>query len=166
MLSCSGMGVFGSVKDGLQTMTDIPEALVNALPEGGLRFSDRAEGALAGPGAYLLLVRMHKVMRIELARAPHLLPPRWYIYAGSANGPGGMAARVARHMRREKKPHWHIDRITCQIPPETAFCFPGHSECGLVESLVASNLFEFPLQGFGSSDCKVCESHLLRWRGP
>ncbi len=35
----------------------------------------------------------------------------WYIYFGSAFGPGGLAARVDRHLRRHKTRHWHIDHL-------------------------------------------------------
>ncbi|MFO8145391.1 MAG: DUF123 domain-containing protein, partial [Candidatus Syntrophosphaera sp.] len=30
---------------------------------------------------------------------------------GSARGPGGLAARIARHQREPKPRHWHIDYL-------------------------------------------------------
>jgi Uri superfamily endonuclease len=35
-----------------------------------------------------------------------------YFYCGSAKGPGGLRGRLARHMRRGKPVHWHIDQLT------------------------------------------------------
>ena len=35
----------------------------------------------------------------------------WYVYVGSAFGPGGLAARVSRHLQRHKTRHWHIDHL-------------------------------------------------------
>ena len=41
-----------------------------------------------------------------------MLAPGCYVYAGSARGPGGIRARVRRHLRPDKTPHWHIDQVT------------------------------------------------------
>ena len=38
-------------------------------------------------------------------------PPGWYVYIGSAFGPGGITARVTRHARAAKRLHWHIDYL-------------------------------------------------------
>ena len=35
-----------------------------------------------------------------------------HLYCGSANGPGGLKARLPRPMRRGKSVHWHIDQLT------------------------------------------------------
>ncbi|MGI9372862.1 MAG: GIY-YIG nuclease family protein, partial [Hyphomicrobiales bacterium] len=84
----------------------------------------------------------------------------WYLYAGNAGGPGGLRARVSRHLRTEKKPRWHVDQLT--IAAETsALVFAEKNECGLIADLLASSQFTTPLPGFGSSDCRACESHLL-----
>jgi len=37
-------------------------------------------------------------------------PPGYYVYFGSAHG--GLSARVSRHLKREKRLHWHIDYLT------------------------------------------------------
>ena len=39
-----------------------------------------------------------------------------YAYVGSAHGPGGLRARVGRHLRAEKPLHWHIDYLTAALP--------------------------------------------------
>ncbi len=43
----------------------------------------------------------------------------YYIYVGSAFGPGGVNARVSRHFRNTKKLHWHIDYLRTFLRPLT-----------------------------------------------
>nr|WP_294552809.1 GIY-YIG nuclease family protein [uncultured Rhodopila sp.] len=89
-----------------------------------------------------------------------LLPAGRYLYAGSARGPGGMRARLARHQRADKTPHWHIDLLTMAGTMAGAWIFPGGDECAIVAGL---GHLPVPLPGFGSSDCRRCVSHLLAW---
>jgi Uri superfamily endonuclease len=112
-------------------------------------------------GAYLLQITLAAPLTGHFARTPFILAPGTYAYCGSANGPGGIAARVGRHLRKDKKTHWHVDQLTLAAAAISATGFPGGSECALVERLVAAGA-TFPLPGFGSSDCRVCRSHLLR----
>lgn len=113
-------------------------------------------------GAYLLLITLDRPLDFSLRGKLVRLPEGTYAYAGSANGPGGISARVARHMRREKKPHWHVDALTMAAARITALAFPGGRECRLMERLLASGQAEIPVVGFGSSDCRTCEAHLAR----
>lgn len=113
------------------------------------------------PGSYLLLISLLERLQGKLRGKPYTLAPGTYLYAGSANGPGGIAARVARHMRNDKKLHWHVDELTVAASEITALAFPGGSECVLVERLLKEG-YEAPLPGFGSSDCRSCPAHLLR----
>lgn len=116
-------------------------------------------------GAYILAVRLGETIHLELPRmAGGRLLPGWYAYAGSANGSGGIRARVRRHFRGAKKLHWHIDRLTANAPDMAALAVTGGNECRLVERLLGSGRFKTPLTGFGSTDCRRCESHLLGLR--
>lgn len=119
----------------------------------------------AAAGAYILVVRLAQpAIFNRAATAPHRFSPGWYAYAGSARGPGGIGARLARHLRSEKRPHWHIDQLTSS-PQASVWGLPaaGASECDLVARLLSSGQFEAPCPGFGSSDCRDCRSHLLAW---
>lgn len=86
----------------------------------------------------------------------------YYIYVGSALGPGGLE-RVGRHLRfaREKKrtPRWHLDYLL-QDPRFR----PVGAVCGCtgerLECRLASEIGGVSIQGFGSSDC-TCPSHLF-----
>ncbi len=105
-------------------------------------------------------------------RAPRLLPPGLrsipldagpYLYAGSARGPGGTKARLARHMRRHKPRHWHLDWLTGAPPALVRIAgfaaFATAAECDLVDWLTAQGAD--PVAGFGSSDCRHCVGHLV-----
>ncbi|MEO2065814.1 MAG: GIY-YIG nuclease family protein [Desulfurobacteriaceae bacterium] len=90
------------------------------------------------------------------------LLPGLYAYVGSAFGSGGIPSRLYRHLKREKKRHWHLDFITTSplFSPELVVLLPGlRVECR-VASLISSLPGSFPVASFGSSDCS-CPSHLF-----
>jgi Uri superfamily endonuclease len=85
----------------------------------------------------------------------------YYIYVGSAFGPGGVKARVSRHLRVNKRKHWHIDYLRAHVTPvETWVSYASKH----LEHVWAGILFELPevnpIKDFGCSDCK-CQSHLF-----
>lgn len=124
-------------------------------------FSDAHAGALPPVrGAYLLSITLTRTLAGSLRGKSWWLGPGTYLYAGSANGPGGIAARVARHVRRDKPQHWHVDALTAAASETNALAFPGGDECALVERLQGEG-YHFPVPGFGSSDCRSCPAHLL-----
>ncbi len=115
----------------------------------------------ADPGAYLLLLDLARGLAVRLpGRRETVLAAGRYLYCGSARGPGGIKARVGRHLRRDKVVRWHIDQLTAAGTVRGAWVFPGGSECALVAGLAH---LPMPIPGFGSSDCRVCVSHLLAW---
>ncbi len=112
-------------------------------------------------GAYVLAIALTVPLHLSLpGRRPALLNPGRYLYCGSAKGPGGLRARLARHARCRKNVHWHVDRLTRAGTIIGAWVFPDGDECDLV-----AMLSECPvaMRGFGSSDCAQCASHLLCW---
>lgn len=133
---------------------------------GPLVDADRLSELPDEPGAYLLLIGLEQPLVLDIARfAGATLPAGWYVYAGNANGRGGLRARIARHLRTAKSIHWHIDHLT-RLVAGAALCFSGADECDLVRNLSATATFAVPLPGFGSTDCRRCDSHLLRWTHP
>ncbi len=111
-------------------------------------------------GAYALLILLDAPLPAGAGRNAAILQPGRYIYCGSAKGPGGLMARLARHMRREKQAHWHVDQLTGAGKTLGAWAVPGGDECALNAELSA---LPMPLEGFGSSDCPRCKSHLRLW---
>ena len=117
-------------------------------------------------GAYILLILLdgNTETKIKSLQNPSFTKGL-YIYAGNANGGGGIKSRLKRHLQRDKKIHWHIDHLTTKAARVTAFALPGQNECDLIAALVQNDAFTFPLKGFGSSDCSICTSHLMQYTG-
>ncbi|MBB4266205.1 GIY-YIG nuclease family protein [Roseospira visakhapatnamensis] len=124
---------------------------------------DAAAALPADPGAYLLALWLASPAPLPPRFAGHPpLPPGWYVYAGSAHGPGGLRARVGRHLRPDKPRRWHVDWITAVATRRLARLLPGGTECAPVMVLLAhAPPARVPVPGFGSSDCRACPAHLL-----
>ncbi|MEO2141483.1 MAG: GIY-YIG nuclease family protein, partial [bacterium] len=66
-------------------------------------------------GSYALVLRLPSRRRVAVGRLGEVdFPKGYYIYFGSALG--GLKARVARHLRHEKKLHWHADYLSAEVP--------------------------------------------------
>jgi Uri superfamily endonuclease len=90
--------------------------------------------------------------------------PGFYLYIGSARGPGGLRARIERHLRKDKVKRWHIDYLTASSSFRLVGAFMGMSvermEGTLVVELMRAGIDEC-LAGFGSTDDPRVTSHLL-----
>ncbi|MEJ2631859.1 MAG: GIY-YIG nuclease family protein [Acidihalobacter sp.] len=106
-------------------------------------------------GTYVLLCEAVGQARIQIGRLGTLtLCPGWYAYVGSAFGPGGLNARVGRHLRRDKPLRWHFDYLRPYVALRAAWYMAGQARC---ESHWATKLARLPgaaapLSGFGASD--------------
>ncbi len=68
---------------------------------------------LPRPGTFALVLRRTDASAPCVGRLGRLaLRPGHYVYVGSAQGPGGVRARLSRHLRQATRPHWHIDYLT------------------------------------------------------
>ena len=113
------------------------------------------------PGAYALILRLARETRLDIPTLDRpVLSAGLYLYAGSAWGPGGIRARVSRHLRKDKAKVWHIDRLTEAATVEEVIAFPGGRECMIVDFAVAHGA-RVPVFRFGASDCRRCDAHLL-----
>ena len=114
------------------------------------------------PGAYLLLIELAAPLALDIPRLdPATLAPGRYAYCGSAYGPGGLRARIGRHLRCDKVQRWHIDRLTAAGRVAGVRAVPGGRECALLRDLLARPGVSVPVPGFGSSDCRACPAHLV-----
>lgn len=125
-------------------------------------------GLPGDPGYYALVIRLDKEITVRTRGGRRfLLKPGLYVYIGSARGPGGVKARVERHMRRDKKPFWHIDYVTIN-PASRIMAVVSVPDPGIdVESRLAAELSEklVPVKGFGASDKRRDTSHLYHCPG-
>ena len=90
--------------------------------------------------------------------------PGIYVYVGSALGPGGLRARVGRHLRKNKKLKWHFDYLSELLEPVGGYCevTSERLECAWAAKLADARGI-VPVSGFGSSDCR-CLSHLFHFQ--
>jgi Uri superfamily endonuclease len=122
-------------------------------------------------GSYLLLLELPKPQTLTVGALGALdFTPGLFAYAGSARGPGGLAARLRHHLRRCRRCHWHIDYLRMKAPVVAIWTGRATangclSECQLADRLGRRLPFCLPFKGFGSSDC-TCDSHLLHWPLP
>jgi len=86
----------------------------------------------------------------------------YYIYIGSALGPGGIRARVSRHLKTSKKLHWHIDYLRRKMPVNAVWYATTTSvqEHHWASTIRRWSIVTIAVKGFGASDCQ-CESHLF-----
>ena len=132
---------------------------VSTTRAGVLQFCASVDAAPSAPGAYLIQIDLVEPILVRIASRPRIeLFAGRYFYCGSANGPGGLRSRLARHMRRGKSVHWHIDQLTERGSVTGAWIVCNGLECDLVAMLAP---LPMPIPGFGSSDCSRCFSHLL-----
>ncbi len=137
----------------------LKEAALTAGLRAMFRSCASADAAPSAPGAYVLQIDLAEPVLVRIADRPVTeLSAGRYFYCGSAKGPGGLRSRLARHMRRGKSVHWHIDQLTERGAVTGVWIVRGGRECDLVAMLAP---LPMPIPGFGSSDCVRCRSHLL-----
>lgn len=116
------------------------------------------------PGTYALLLRLDRPQTIRVGALGQVeFPTGWYLYVGSARGPGGLEARLARHRRRsDKRFHWHIDYLRARASLVEAWTHVGSTrrECAWAQAAAALPAASLPVRHFGSSDCG-CPTHLV-----
>lgn len=117
-------------------------------------------------GTYALIMRLDQQCRIPVGKlGTFLFPEGWYVYTGSAFGPGGLKSRIHRHLKKKKKNHWHIDylRNRCNIINVWISTSETRLECQWASKLYQSGNAIISVSGMGSSDC-TCETHLFLFK--
>ena len=114
-------------------------------------------------GTYALLLELHPEALITVGRLrAFCFPAGYYVYVGSALGSGGLAARLARHRRRDKKLRWHIDYVLAhaRIVGVKIDDSGERLECAWARALLSMPRAQVVARRLGSSDC-ACPSHLI-----
>ncbi len=109
------------------------------------------------PRTYQLLIHLSADTRLRVGRLGEFsFPAGDYVYTGSALR--NFEARIARHLRQEKKSRWHIDYLLAAPGARVLQVFRSdRDECAV--NLATSGAI--PVPGFGASDCRHdCGSHL------
>lgn len=109
-------------------------------------------------GSYLLLVELENDIMTPIGKLGEVeFIKGFYVYAGSALN--GLDQRIQRHLRKQKKTHWHIDYLLNHAKIVNVFYKQNEvkEECFIAKTLEK----ELPIiPGFGCSDC-ACKSHLF-----
>jgi Uri superfamily endonuclease len=129
----------------------------------------------AEPGTYALLLKLDKQERITIGKLGTFdFPAGCYLYVGSALGPGGLRARLARHLHSSEnssglnsgqtgqKLHWHIDYLLqrAQLVEVWSVASAERLECKWSQVARELSGAQVLVRGFGSSDCR-CTAHLI-----
>ncbi len=128
-------------------------------------------GLPADPGSYALILRLTVSQRLTVGRLGRgYFIPGIYVYFGSARGPGGLRARLGRHIRGGGKSHWHIDALRsvadvcgyCYISSQDTHASTLPIECLWSQAMAALPDSTVPMIKFGASDCRSgCPAHLI-----
>ena len=109
-------------------------------------------------GGYILLLRLKERSEIRIGKLGIIqFHPGYYAYIGSAMR--GLKQRISRHLRKEKKLHWHIDYLLEKASVSNVIVCKSYNsiECDIVNKI--GSMYNV-ISGFGSSDCK-CIGHLF-----
>ena len=113
------------------------------------------------PGTYAIVFTTTFHKRLTIGKLGCLeLQAGWYVYVGSAFGPGGLRARIGHHCKKTGAPRWHLDYLRMHLTPVEVWYTRDliqreHQWAGTLHGTRGAFM---PLPGFGSSDCR-CVSH-------
>jgi Uri superfamily endonuclease len=119
-------------------------------------------------GTYTLVLSSTNEKPVKIGKLGTLLvKPGFYVYVGSAFGPGGLRARIRHHLLNSSRPHWHIDYLgpTLRLYQIWYTYDPTRREHQWAEVHAGTRGTAMALPGFGSSDCS-CPSHLFFYQSP
>ena len=131
------------------------------------------EGLPPRPGAYWLALCLPRPTLLTVAARRVRWPAGLYLYTGSARGPGGIRARLGRHLRGRGRGPWHVDALLAVAVPVawgwTTAPAPAARpwECRWAQAWAAQPGAFVPQPGFGASDCRAgCPAHAVGWPEP
>lgn len=116
----------------------------------------------SSPGTYALILALDEPAELEIGHLGRIrFAAPFYLYFGSAFGPGGLQARVGHHLNPVRRAHWHIDylRQVAEVVDVWYTSDRTRLECAWAGTAIEQRGFA-PVPRFGSSDCS-CATHLL-----
>jgi Uri superfamily endonuclease len=112
----------------------------------------------AKAGTYALILSCSTTGLLQVGRLAAIqLEPGYYVYLGSALGPGGLRARIAHHQKRTQHPHWHIDYLRLRASLHSVwFSYDvrrrEHEWAHAIQTMPSAAAW---VPGFGTSDVAV-----------
>jgi Uri superfamily endonuclease len=122
----------------------------------------------AHSGTYALILSSQSRQTVQVGSLGRLdLKPGFYVYIGSAFGPGGLKARLGHHLKVSSRPRWHIDylRPLTNVSDLWFTYDPARWEHQWADLMSQKMHGLIQMPGFGSSDC-ACLSHLFHFPTP
>ncbi len=110
-------------------------------------------------GIYLLIIELDDDLKIRIGALGEIeFKKGIYCYVGSAQK--NLIQRLKRHLRKDKKLHWHIDYLLRYAKVRRIYVAPLNKE---YESIIANELMKYfdYILNFGNSDAKKDKSHLF-----
>jgi Uri superfamily endonuclease len=120
------------------------------------------------PGTYALLFECKSPFKVVVGKlGPVRISTGYWVYVGSAFGPGGLRSRLAHHLKSSPRPHWHLDYIKnalhlLKIWTTTDAVKREHEWAAAFSTLKDASR---PIAKFGATDC-ACRSHLIHLHQP
>jgi Uri superfamily endonuclease len=121
---------------------------------------------MSNRGSYALVLRLQRTLNLEIGRlGHHRFLPGFYIYLGSALGPGGIKARIQRHLQYTptKSPHWHVDRLLGVSTIDEVWWKNEQESSECLWAARLATIGKLQIAGFGASDCR-CAGHLVHFK--
>ena len=103
-------------------------------------------------GSYFLVIYLDRDTKIKTKAKEFCLKKGYYIYVGSAMN--FLEKRVARHFKKEKRLHWHIDFLLQKAQLLSAYLIPSRERIEEKLSRIVGEVFQ-GVEGFGASDLSV-----------
>ena len=101
-------------------------------------------------GSYILFLQVNSEVEFKTKAKSWKLKPGIYVYIGS--GMGGLTSRVKRHLKVDKKRHWHIDFLLPHVKVLGALLLPSNKREEDFWSMFIGEYSIEAVEGFGSSD--------------
>jgi len=111
-------------------------------------------------GTYCLLINLNQNQTLKIGKKGEIqFKKGFYIYVGSALN--SLEGRIKRHLRLNKKMHWHVDYLLDSPNTQVTEVFYSDDgvkhECELAAQIAPKGE---EIKGFGCSDCN-CPAHLF-----
>ncbi|WP_107668888.1 DUF123 domain-containing protein [Cyanothece sp. BG0011] len=117
-------------------------------------------------GTYCLRFHCSILSQVTVGKlGTYQIVPGYYCYIGSAFGRGGLKSRIQRHLKINKRNHWHLDYIRPYLEPVEIYYTTDSikREHQWAELLLKDQYSTIPINKFGSSDCH-CPTHLFYYK--